>query len=53
MISADIEKLKIIKKIHKAKIPKIRLPEPTDKCKNCRFRCGDRPCVMPKGVCRL
>lgn len=22
-------------------------------CEHCRMRSGDRPCVMPKGVCRL
>lgn len=49
------ERYKLCVKIHRA-IPPKNPPKKVEipvTCEKCRWRSGDRPCVLPKGVCRL
>lgn len=39
--------------LHSIAVYKAEHRDTHPECEHCRMRSGDRPCVMPKGVCRL
>lgn len=39
--------------LHSIAVYKAEHKDKHPECEHCRMRSGDRPCVWPKGVCRL
>lgn len=51
---SDYEKKQVLWRLRRMRPRKMTEEELVEKqCSRCRFRSGDRPCVWPKGVCRL
>lgn len=47
------ERRELCRKIHSLKPPKMPRKVEPKSCERCHWRNTGRPCVMPKGVCRL